>query len=203
MNPLPPLTWLDFLNIRLDHHAVVDDTVLPAEIDAYFTSNLPAAEGFLRQSDLDPTIIKRIIDSFYAFLRGRGILDQPVSADVATAIRRLQNRLSLHRLTSESSVRVLLQEMYNVVCTAVEALSAETVGVVEFASSTQEGGISWKTLRVGTCAPLKSVAVKSTSPAVLFHHVRELQEEQEYVLEPQLHAKAMASTVNRHSFLLQ
>ncbi|KAK0442402.1 hypothetical protein EV421DRAFT_1808859 [Armillaria borealis] len=170
----------------------VDDTALPAEIDAYFTSNPPAAEGFLRQSDLDLTIIKRIIDSFYAFLHGRGILDQPVSEDVATALRRLQNRLSLHRLTSESF------QMYNVVCTAVEALSIEPVGVVEFASSSQEGDISWKTLRVGTCAPLKSVAVKATSPAVLFHHAGELQEEQEYVSEPQLHTKAMASTAWLH-----
>ncbi len=92
--------------------------------------------------------------------------------------------------------------MYNVVCTAAEALSAETVGVVEFASSSQEGDISWKTLRVGTCAPLKSVVVKATSPVVLFYHVGKLQEEQEYVLEPQHHAKAVASTVMRHSFLL-
>ncbi|KAK0188371.1 hypothetical protein F5146DRAFT_1002462 [Armillaria mellea] len=157
MNQLPPLTWLDFLNLRLDHHVAVDDTPLHAEIDAYFISNLPASEGFLRQSDLDPAIIKRIIDSFYAFMS-------------------------------------LFLEIYNVVCTAVETLNAKSIGVVESTSSAQQGNIIWKTLRVGTCTPLKFVVVKATSPAVLFHHAGELQQEQEYTSEPQLHAKAMTST---------
>ncbi len=81
-----------FLDIRFEHHMRLAERSCTSNIGPYSAIPLPAG-SYLRQSGPNPTIVPRILDSFYSFLEEKGILDQPFPVGIVHNLGRLQRNL--------------------------------------------------------------------------------------------------------------
>ncbi|PBK69031.1 hypothetical protein ARMSODRAFT_172319 [Armillaria solidipes] len=184
-------TWEDFLDIRFDYHIDLEENSPTSSTAPYSAITSPPAGSYLCQSGPNPTIVPRILDAFRSLLEDKGILDQPLPAQLATSLEQFQWELSTTTTaTVESSVFLIIKR-------AVEALTDRAFTVTQHTplrQYTQQGGINWKTVNVATKTPVKSTAMEAKQPRVMFHHATDMQNEYEY--EPhitQYNAKAICS----------
>ncbi|KAK0239340.1 hypothetical protein EDD85DRAFT_1022702 [Armillaria nabsnona] len=192
------LTWEDFLDIRFNHHMDLEEDSPTSSTAPYSSITSPPAERYLRQSGPNATIVPRILDSFRFFLEEKGILDQPLPADLVNALGRFQWELSRTTISIETTVAFVQSSVFPIITRAVEELADQAFTVTQHAplrQYTQRGGINWKTEAVtATKTPVKSTTMQAKQPRVMFHHATDMQNEYEY--EPhiaQYNAKAICS----------
>ncbi|KAK0236557.1 hypothetical protein EDD85DRAFT_1023400, partial [Armillaria nabsnona] len=116
----PPPTWRDFLDIRFEDHLRLDEISSTHNIHAYPAIAPPPAEKSLRQSDPDPTIVPRILESFRSFLGDKGWLDQPLPPRLADRLQSFQEDLWAPILSNQ--VTVGIHEVFAIVREAVKVL---------------------------------------------------------------------------------
>ncbi|SJL08710.1 uncharacterized protein ARMOST_12079 [Armillaria ostoyae] len=194
----PPPTWRDFLDIRFQHHLRLDEISSTHNIHPYPAIAPPPTEKSLRQSDPDPTVVPRILESFHSFLRHKGWLDQPLPPRLADRLESFQEDLSASILSSEVTVGILYHEFFAIVREAIKALSstpAQPITVIQLARQQEyleEGSLNWTTIDVPTRTGVKTTMTTVKRPRVLFHHAKDMQKEHRYgPLDPQYDAKAM------------
>ncbi len=192
-------TWEDFLDIRFNHHMRLKETSPTSSTAPYSAITSPPAGSYLCQSGPNPTIVPRILDSFRSLLEEKGILDQPLPAQLVTSLERFQWELSITTISTVENTA-----LFPVITRAVEALTDQAFTVTQHAplrQYTQQGGINWKTVPVATRTPVKSTTMEAKQPRVMFHHATDMQNEYEY--EPhiaQYDAKAICSKVTSHAY---
>ncbi|KAK0211527.1 hypothetical protein IW262DRAFT_370751 [Armillaria fumosa] len=206
MDPLLPRhTWREFLDIRFDHHIVVQERTDDDGTHSYSAMNCPPAEEFVRQSDPDPTIVERILEPFLSFLERKGCLDDLLPVFLDSALHRLQGRLPELDLVNEPIVMLFHAQLQDIVAMAVEALTStddEPVRVALVAPSrifSQQGDSTWATRNSGTHTHIKTTAIEGKRPPDLFHHAADLQLKNNYVPDvEQVGAKAIATRMWLH-----
>ncbi|KAK0219753.1 hypothetical protein EDD85DRAFT_864649 [Armillaria nabsnona] len=152
MNSPPPRhTWREFLGIRFDHHIAVKERTDCNHTHTYSAINCPPAEEFIRQSDPDPTIVERILESFHSYLERKGCLDDPLPIDLESRLHTFQCRLCYLNLVDGPIVMQLHGQLLEVVNMAVVFLTsadAEPAEVNLEAPSliySQQGDSTWVT----------------------------------------------------------
>ncbi|PBK87273.1 hypothetical protein ARMGADRAFT_1085687 [Armillaria gallica] len=199
----PPPTWRDFLDMRFEDHLRLEEISSTHNIHPYPAIAPPPAEKSLRQSDPDPTIVPRILESFRSFLEDESWLDQPLPPRLADRLQSFQEDLWASILSNEVTVGTLYYEVFAIVREAVKGLSstpAQPITLTQLAVPRQEyleeGELNWTTIDVPTRTGVKTTMTTVKRPQVLFHHARDMQKEHEYgPLDPQYDAKAMCIKV--------
>ncbi len=168
----------------------------------YSAINCPPAEEFIRQSDPDPTIVERILESFYSYLERKGCLDDLLPIDLDSRLYTFQCSLRNLNLVDEPIVMQLHARLLDVVYMAVVFLTstdAEPAEVNLEAPSliySQQGDSTWVTINSETGAHIKTMGIEGKRPRVLFRHAAGLQLENDYAPSvQQVDEKAMATKV--------
>ncbi|SJL10557.1 uncharacterized protein ARMOST_13944 [Armillaria ostoyae] len=204
-SPPPRHTWREFLGIRFDHHIAVQERTDCGHTHSYSAINCPPAEEFIRQSDPDPTIVERILESFLSYLVRKGCLNDllPISLDVF--LHMLQSRFPRLNLVDEPMITLFHARLLGVVDMAVEVLTstdAETMYVTLAAPSlifSQQGDSNWATWNSRTRTHIQTTTIEGKQPRALSSHAASLQLEINYAPSvQQVDGKAMATRMWLH-----
>ncbi|KAK0431185.1 hypothetical protein EV421DRAFT_1854699 [Armillaria borealis] len=171
----PPPTWRDFLDMRFEDHLRLEEISYTHNIHPYPAIAPPPAEKSMCQSDPDPTIVPRILESFRSFLEDKSWLDQSLPPRLADRLQSFQEDLWACILSDEITVGILYHEVFAIVREAVKALSstsAQPITMTQLAAPRQEyleeGDLNWTTINVPTRTRVKTTMTVVKRPRVLF-----------------------------------
>ncbi|PBK75067.1 hypothetical protein ARMSODRAFT_951133 [Armillaria solidipes] len=184
------LSWREFLVLRFPSHPRVVD-LAPTHTIPYSANIPPEPEDFLRQSGLNRTSLDRALLPLEAFMKQRGILDDPVPPNVTRSISTLFEEAAGKSLTNNYDVLWILQLVRWVVSQAVTALEGSLsvdqvhpeIGEMNFLTRNDDEDI-------------KAVAAELQHPRLFYQHAKELQELQVYEPVGQEGVRAMTVKVS-------
>ncbi|KAK0223992.1 hypothetical protein IW262DRAFT_1295657 [Armillaria fumosa] len=184
MNSPPPRhTWREFLktNARI--------VIIPRRL----LRLIVPAEEFIRQSNPDPTIVERILESFLSYLVRKGYLDDLLPINLDVSLHTLQVRLPGLEV-DEPMIVLFHARLLSVVDMAVEALARIDAETECYAGDAISDIIAARRHR--THAHIQTTAIESKRPRVLFGHSASLQLETDYAPNvQQFHEGAMVTGI--------